>query len=248
MKIIPIIFIVLLSLPVLADDLYTNDIVGGCGDSYNYKAILEPINYKCNNGQYLPAGAVSCELCPNTHTCNGGTYTFDANHTQGLEYGDILVTDAIGSCSNEFTQNYGAIFEPITYSCLPGYYLPAGTDWVSDTEGCRACLNNHYCTGGTYTFNETETQGIRECPTDTPYSPTGSAVCYPHVLHIGDNMVYLKSTKITTPSLNIGMDDGIFYANMTTEPTLMNKDSEHYLKLEYDNTVYYVCDDTMCAQ
>ena len=72
----------------------------------------------------------------------------------------------------------------------------------------------------------------------------GSTVCYPHILHIGDDVVYLKSTKLTTPSLNIGMDDGIFYANMTTVPTPMNNATEHFLKIEYDNQIYYVCDDT----
>ena len=35
---------------------------------------------------------------------------------------------------------------------------------------------------------------------------------------------------------------------MTTEPTLMNSRSEHYLKLEYNNTIYHVCDDTTFAQ
>ena len=133
MKYIPIIFIAFLPTIVWADDLYTNDIIGGCGDAYYYAAEFEPISYTCLSGQFLPAGALSCEQCPQTYTCNGGTYTFDANHTQGLSDGDILITDAIGSCSPAFTQNYSAIFEPITYTCNPGYYLPAGEDWVSDT-------------------------------------------------------------------------------------------------------------------
>ena len=242
MKFIPVFFTVFLPTIVLADDLYTNDIIGGCGDAYYYKAILEPISYTCSNGQYLPAGAVSCEVCPNTHTCNGGTYTFDANHTQGLSDGDILITDAIGSCSPAFTQNYGAIFEPITYTCNPGYYLPAGNDWTTDNQGCTICPADNYCVGGTYTFNETNDQGIEQCTNG--HAPIGSSICYGHVLHIGDDVVYLKSTKLTTPSLNVGMDDGVFYANMTTTPTPMNSASEHYLKIEYDGVVYYVCDDT----
>ena len=157
MKFIPVIFAVFLPTIVMADDLYTSDIVNGCGDAYYYKAILEPISYTCSNGQYLPAGAVSCEVCPNTHTCNGGTYTFDANHTQGLSDGDILITDAIGSCSTQFNQNFSAIFEPITYTCTPGYYLPANID------ECTACPAHTVCAGGTYTFNETTTQGITGC-------------------------------------------------------------------------------------
>jgi hypothetical protein len=243
MNFIPIIFIAFLPTFVWADDLYTNDIIGGCGDAYYYAAVLEPISYTCSSGTYLPAGALSCQLCPSTHTCNGGTYTFDANHTQGLEYGDILVTDAIGSCSPAFTQNYSAIFEPITYVCPSGYYLPAGEDWINDNEGCRICPKNHYCVGGTYTFNETTDQGINVCPPRT-YAPRGSAVYYPHILHVGSDEIYLRSTKLTTPSLNIKIDDEIFYANMTTTPAYMNKDSEQYFKTIYNDTVYYVCDDT----
>ena len=241
MKFIPIIFIAFLPTIVFADYLYTNNIIGACGDTYYYTAVLEPISYTCSSGQYLPAGAISCEVCPNTHTCNGGTFAFNTNQTQGLNDGDILVQNAISSCSPQFNQIFNAIFEPISYPCSSGYYLPA------DSENCEICPPGSYCVGGTYTFNEAETQGIEPCPSGT-FSPGGTAYCYEHILHVGENMVYLKHTKLTTPSLNVGMDDGVFYANMTTIPTLMNRDSEHYLKIKYDNTIYYVCDDTMCGE
>ena len=144
-------------------------------------------------------------------------------------------------CGINAPLGFVASFIPNTHTCTPGYYLPANID------ECTICPNDNYCVGGTYTFNETTSQGIEACSGNTPYAPTGSAICYEHILHVGEDTVYLKSDKLTTPSLNIGMDDGIFYANMTTEPTLMNKDSEHYLKLEFNNTVYYVCDDTTCG-
>ena len=35
-----------------------------------------------------------------------------------------------------------------------------------------------------------------------------------------------------------------FYANMTTDPTYMSMNYEHYLKMMYNGTLYYVCDDT----
>ena len=102
------------SFPVLADDLYTNDIIGGCGDAYYYTAEFEPISYTCLSGQFLPAGAISCLPCPDGYTCSGGTYAFNANQTQGISEGDILVTNAIGSCSPQFNQSFSAIFEPNT--------------------------------------------------------------------------------------------------------------------------------------
>ena len=66
--------------------------------------------------------------------------------------------------------------------------------------------------------------------------------------HIGDNTVYLKSEKQTTPSLNISIGNDVFYANMTTTPTPTNSATEDNLKMIYNNTVYYVCDDTTYNQ
>ena len=240
MKSMQILFIAMIPTFVLADDLYTNDIIGGCGDAYYFNAEFEPINYTCNSGQFLPAGATSCQTCPNTHTCNGGTFSFDANHTQGLSDGDILVTNAIGSCSPQFNQSFTAIFEIITYTCLPGYYLPA------DTESCVICPENSYCVGGTYSFNETTNQGIESC--NNSFAPIGSTKCYEHILHVGNEVLYLSSTKTTTPSLNVAYGDNVYYANATITPTTMTAGSEQYLKTIYNNIVYYICDDTICPQ
>ena len=135
------------------------------------------------------------------------------------------------------------VFVPNQYTCSAGYYLPANTD------ACTECPQNNKCIGGTYSFNETAAQGIEPCPSSASHAPTGSAVCYPHILHVGENNIYLKSTKTTTPALNIDFDnDGIadLFANMTTTPTYMNKDSEHYLKIIANGVLYYVCDDTIC--
>jgi len=190
MNFIPIIFVAVLPTFVMADDLYTSDIVNGCGDAYYYKAILEPISYTCSNGQYLPAGAISCQSCPDGYTCSGGTYAFNANQTQGLSGGDILVTNAIGSCSPAFTQNYGAIFEPISITCNQGYYLPA------DEIECVMCLTDNYCPGGTYTFNETVDQGITQCPSAHPFAPAGmwAATQCGRILHIGNEIIYLHQS------------------------------------------------------
>ena len=239
-------------------DLITQNTTNGCDNNFitidnnnhtNMVAIMMVNQHACQSGQYLPANIDGCRVCPAGGTCNGGTYTFNETVSQGIDFSFPFTQSQINSCvsgliyiDNHHHSNIFAIFEPHVHTCTPGYYLPANID------ECTTCPVNHICSGGTYTFNETIDQGIEQCSDDTPYSPMGSVdLCYPHVLHIGDEVVYLKSDKLTTPSLNIGMNDGIFYANMTTEPTLMNKDSEHYLKLEFNNTVYYVCDDTTCG-
>ena len=130
----------------------------------------------------------------------------------------------------------------LNVDCTAGYYLPA------NVNECAICPINSVCVGGNYPLSETIDQGIQSCANGT-FAPTGSAVCYPHILHVGDSNVYLKSTKQTTPSLNIKIGNDVFYANMTTERTSMNKDSSHYLHVKTaDNVHYYVCDDTTCPQ
>ena len=65
-------------------------------------------------------------------------------------FADVMCEDAT---------DYYAVYEPNTYTCDTGYYLPANTD------GCVACSQYHYCSGGTYTFNLNEDQGIFiSCP------------------------------------------------------------------------------------
>jgi hypothetical protein len=182
-------------------------------------------------------------VCPDVYDCDGGNFTFDEEYDQGNKFKTQVTENIRNGCKENFLRAYNnianitATFTPNVHNCSAGYYLPANID------ECRKCLNDHYCPGGQLTFNETTPQGIISCPEGT-FAPMGSSMCYEHILHIGDDVVYLKSTKLTTPSLNIGMDDGIFYANMTTTPTPMNSASEHYLKIEYDGIIYYVCDDT----
>lgn len=252
MKSILIIFIAFLPTIVMADDLYTNDIIGGCGDVYSYSAEFELISYTCSSGQYLPAGAISCEACPDGYTCSGGTFSFNANQTQGLDKGDILITDAIGSCSPAFTQNYGAIFEPITYTCLPGYYLPAGNDWTTDDQGCTICPNDNYCPGGTYTFNETTTQGITPCPVEHPFAPVGmwlSSQCG-RKLHIGDDVIYMHQTP-ANPSehrLFIKIVNDIYSANMSAKTNgvqPMSINANRSLNVMFNGIEYFVHDDSI---
>lgn len=217
---------------------YTETIPNQCGFVPKMLAVLIPNQYNCSNGEFLPADSTECKPCPIGYTCPSGTYDFNENEFQGAIKSSGNITDnLINMCSTNVPHALNAVFTRSSYDCLPGYYLPA------DSESCETCPSGSYCVGGTYTFNETTTQGIEPCPNGT-FSPGGTAYCYEHILHIGEDVVYLKSDKLTTPSLNIGMDDGIFYANMTTVPTPMNAGTDHVLKIEYDGVVYYVCDDT----
>ena len=213
-----------------------------CDTNVNkYYAIYTPNSYTCSVGQYLPANAVACVACPNGFTCPGGTFNFNPNLFQGLIFETIPQTTMNNVCAVNFPKKLQAKYAPNSHTCSSGYYLPAGVD------ACTLCPSGNACVGGTYSFNETMDQGIISCT--GAFAPTGSAVCYPHILHVGDSNVYLRSTKLTTPSLNIKIGNDVFYANMTTVRTRMNKDSSHYLHVKTaDNVHYYVCDDTTYGQ
>ena len=247
--------IILLSLLITQPTLawINDDVVNGCAIPTIYiengnaemVAVFEPNKYTCETGYFLPANVPGCRPCPIGFSCDGGTYTFNETVAQGISGKPLITTNITNICSNNILYSLNnksrliSEWTPNEYTCEPGYYLPANVD------GCRQCPKNNKCVGGTYSFNETTDQGIKQCANPTPFAPIGSSVCYPHILHIGNDVVYLKSTKLTTPSLNIGMDDGVFYANMTTTPTPMNNATEHYLKIEYGGVIYYVCDDTI---
>ena len=252
MKII-LLLSLLITQPVFAEYI-TNDIINGCNTETlhdinnitNMFPVFSAHKHTCNSNEFLPAYTDGCRTCPVGYTCNGGTYAFNETMAQGITEKRLLNESITYGCSNNLLHpnnnnitNMIPIWTANQHTCAPGYYLPVNID------ECTICPQNNKCIGGTYAFNETNDQGIEQCTNPTPFAPTGSVdTCYPHILHIGEDVVYLKSTKLTTPSLNIGMNDGIFYANMTTTPTPMNNATERYLKIEYDGVIYYVCDDT----
>ena len=209
-----------------------------CDTNYNeYFAIFKLNKYHCDVGHFLPANTLGCRPCPNGFTCPGGIFEFNPDEYQGLYLTGAITQTINNVCAVNFPPNISAIYTPNVHECASGYYMPANTD------GCVVCPENNYCPGGTYTFNETMPQGIIACP-DGMFAPVGSWECYEHLLHVGNSIVYLKSHKVTEPSLHVKYEDRVYYANMTTVPTVMNRDSTHFLKIKYNSIEYYVCDDT----
>ena len=127
-----------------------------------------------------------------------------------------------------------------TISCELGYYLPAGT-----TE-CALCPANSYCAGGEYEKSETADSGILPCDSGL-ISPTGmwQAEQCGHALHVGDSVLYLRQTKQTEHALHIQHGNDIFYGNATTADVPMNINTNHRLKVQHNNVIYSIHDDTI---
>lgn len=242
-------FTVFTSFSAVADNLLMSPVDNGCvtdvlgfTDDVVLEAVFEPQAITCPTGQYLPINTVNCEPCLEEATCVSGTYRFNETKNQGIVFDDVFALNKSKGCASNILGVHHevlleAMFEPKKILCAPGYYLSA------NNVECTQCPENNYCVGGTYTFNETEPQGILECSAGM-FSPAGSWECYERILHVDDSIVYLKSHKITEPSLHVKYEDRVYYANMTTMPTVMNRDSTHSLKIKYNSTEYYVCDDT----
>lgn len=150
------------------------------------------------------------------------------------------------SCNVSYLGAYGGNvimvpqFELATFVCSPGYYLP------KNSETCTLCENDNYCVGGAYTFDTVKDQGESSCPQQL-FSPSGmsSADQCGHKLHIGDDVVYLRAVKKTTPSLNVQYGADIFYGNMTVADIPMNNQTERKLKIGSGSTIYSVYDDSI---
>ena len=132
------------------------------------------------------------------------------------------------------------IIAPPTISCELGYYLPAGA-----TE-CALCPANSYCAGGEYEKSEIDDSGILPCDSGL-ISPTGmwQAEQCGHALHIGDSVLYLRQTKQTEHALHIQHGNDIFYGNATTADVPMNINTNHRLKVQHNNVIYSIYDDTI---
>ena len=241
-KIIFVLLLIILNANFAFAEIVSQNTQNGCNfvdASTRLVAVFETNEYTCASGEFLPANTLGCVACPSGYTCDGGTFQFNEYFAQGIVYDHLATSNINYGCSYGVGGKMAAVFEPNSHECSSGYYLPANVD------ACTICPTNNICSGGTYSFNETTDQGIQSCASGT-FAPTGSAVCYPHILHVGDSNVYLKSTKQTTPSLNFRIGNDIFYANMTTTRTRMNKDSTHYFHAQWADNHYYICDDTTC--
>lgn len=92
---------------------------------YDYYAIYKPLEYTCQSGYYLPANTDGCIACPDGFICNGGTFSFDSNLSQGLSYinNTIPNTSLTNMCADNFPIDLYAVYaqnETITVNFING--------------------------------------------------------------------------------------------------------------------------------
>lgn len=153
------------------------------------------------------------------------------------------VVDVLGTDSG--TARFIAMWVPVTYKCDSGYYLgPSATD-------CTKCIVDHYCPGGDFNYDENVAQGLEVCP-EGLVAPEGMfeiAQCGRR-FHAGEHVVYMRRSKVTTPSINFDLDhDGVpdYYISLSKQDVPMNSDTDKSLRLSVDGVVYSAYDDTVAV-
>ena len=225
----------------------SENIANGCVGTMNANAIFQVNTYECENGFYLPANAESCEACPNLYTCPGGSFTFNEENSQGLMADGLISNDVENGCGLYGTR-LTARFTANTYTCSAGYYLPA------NGIACAKCLDDNYCLGGTYTFNETDNQGLIPCPAAHPYAPIGmwNELQCGRKLHVGNDVMYLHQSPAnpTLHRLFVSFDNKVYSANMVEKQVgkddpKMSVGVDHVMQVRFSGVEYLVHDDSI---
>ena len=66
-----------------------------------------------------------------------------------------------------------------------------------------------------------------------------------HIFHTGEGILYLRSVKKTTPSLNVKIDGTVFYGNMSKTEKNMSDGVSKKLKVKNTDGTYHVFDDSV---
>ena len=120
-------------------------------------------------------------------------------------------------------------------TCSGGQYV------ATAGAGCVNVGTGYYGAGGTVGQNATLARN--QCPVGLTTIGYGAGAdeagdCG-RVMHMGENKLYLRSTKKTTPSLNVKVGDTTYYGNMTSGTT------KGKLRVKSGATTYSVHDDSM---
>ncbi len=217
----------------------------------------------CTGATYAAStGQASCTACPTAKTYASAVKSYgywnngkDGDHTiSGGCYVTMSGTLSNGSltwhgCYLGTDGDYGngggkrCYVHQDNLKCNAGYYastLSNGYVW----NNTRAGLLGDTCVGvGAGYYSAADVLTRSQCPTGLTTIGYGAGAdevtdCG-RILHFGDDKLYLRSGKKTTPSLNVKIGDTTYYGNMTAGT------GKGKLRLKSGSTTYSVHDDSM---
>ena len=217
----------------------------------------------CTGATYAAStGQASCTACPTAKTYASAVKSY--GYWNNGKNGDHTISDGCyatmtGTLSNGSLTEHGCYLgtdgdygngggkscyvHQDNLKCNAGYYastLSNGYVW-NDT---RAGLLSNTCVGvGAGYYSAANILTRNQCPTGLTTIGYGAGAdeagdCG-RVMHMGENKLYLRSTKKTTPSLNVKVGDTTYYGNMTSGTT------KGKLRVKSGATTYSVHDDSM---
>ena len=217
----------------------------------------------CTGATYAAStGQASCTACPTAKTYASAVKSY--GYWNNGKDGDHTISDGCyatmtGTLSNGSLTEHGCYLgtdgdygngggkrcyvHQDNLKCNAGYYastLSNGYVW----NNTRAGLLGNTCVGvGAGYYSAANILTRNQCPTGLTTIGYGAGAdevtdCG-RILHFGNDKLYLRSGKKTTPSLNVKIDDTTYYGNMTAGT------GKGKLRLKSGSTTYSVHDDSM---
>ena len=217
----------------------------------------------CTGATYAAStGQATCTACPTAKTYASAVKSY--GYWNNGKDGDHTISDGCyatmtGTLSNGSLTEHGCYLgtdgdygngggkrcyvHQDNLKCNAGYYastLSNGYVW----NNTRAGLLGNTCVGvGAGYYSAANILTRNQCPTGLTTIGYGAGAdevtdCG-RILHFGDDKLYLRSGKKTTPSLNVKIGDTTYYGNMTAGT------GKGKLRLKSGTTTYSVHDDSM---
>ncbi len=185
---------------------------------------------KCDAGNYCagftvtsaPTNGVGQTVCGTNTYSDAGAITCtacDTAHGYGNSGSTAANHNSVASCR---------------VTCAGGQYV------ASASAGCVNVGAGYWGAGGTVAQNATLARTACASGLTTIGYGRGAdeAADCGRILHAGDRQIYLRSDKKTTPSLNVKIDDAVYYGNMTAGAL------DGYLIIKDGDVTYRVHDDS----
>ena len=184
-------------------------------------------------------GASSCKYC---RDLAGGLFpSGSASHA-----GNTGLMDTPYDCYGNGTGAYSSSCSSCYGGCTGGYYLTYADESDPETAYCADVGAGHWSAGG-QTVYYGDSGSYNSCPageTTVGYGiGANEAGDCGKKMHVGNSEMYLRSTKLTTPSLNVLRNGKTYYANMSPVFDFkVSKDAEQSFRAEYNDQEYWIYD------